>query len=293
MQDYQTTFVEFSETGGPEVLELKTRKLRPPTGSEVLIRHHAIGVNFIDTYYRSGLYPSRLPSTLGKEGAGIVEMVGANVQDLRPGDRVAHATGPIGSYADRLLIDEKFLVKVPELISLEIAASLLLKGLTVQYLFQSVYPLTKDQKILFHACAGGVGLIASQWAKAKGVQLIGTVSSREKAEVAKKHGAWEVINYTQDDVVSRVMELTAGEKLPVVFDGVGKDTWELSLDCLSPRGLMVSFGNASGAVTGLSLSSLAQRGSLFLTRPLLADYMPNSTELRRAAKDVFDLALNG
>jgi NADPH2:quinone reductase len=293
MREFSTRLVQLSETGGPEVLKLKSGTLPPPKGNQVLLRHHAVGVNFIDTYYRSGLYSTQLPSGLGKEGAGIVEMVGEDVQHFRPGDRVAHATGPLGSYASRILIDEKFLVKIPDLISFELAASLLLKGLTVQYLFKSVYPLRKGEKILFHASAGGVGVIASQWAKAIEAELIGTVSTQEKAEISKSYGAWEVIDYSREDVVKRVLDLTNGEKLPVVFDSVGKATWEQSLDCLKPRGLMVSFGNASGAVTGLNLSNLSQRGSLFLTRPLLADYMSNPNELQIAANDVFSLVLNG
>ncbi len=293
MQLTHTTFVEFSTPGGPDVLELKIKKLPSPTGTEVLIRHHSIGVNFIDTYFREGLYPLKLPSGLGKEGAGVIEAVGEKVQHFKPGDRVAHATGPQGSYADRILIDEKFLVKVPDFICLESASALLLKGLTVHYLFNSVYPLSSDEKILFHACAGGVGLIACQWAKAAGVKLIGTVSSPEKAKISKRLGAWEVIDYTREDVPSRLRDLTEGQGVPVVFDSVGMATWEMSLDCLKPRGLMVSFGNASGAVTGINLSTLSQKGSLFLTRPLLADYMPNQAKLQQAANDLFYLVSRG
>jgi NADPH2:quinone reductase len=293
MNELMTMKVKFNHTGGPEVLSVVEEPLDLPQGSEVLIRHHAIGVNFVDTYYRSGLYPATLPSGLGSEAAGTVEAVGDKVEHFKVGDRVAYATGPLGSYSLQRVIDEKFLVKIPDEVSFEQAASVLLKGLTVHYLFHSTYPLKRGQQILFHASAGGVGLIACQWARSLGVQLIGTVSSSEKAQVSKEHGAWQTIDYTKEDVAARVMEMTNGHKLPVVYDGVGKSTWEISLDCLRPRGVMVSFGNASGPVTGVDLSTLAQKGSLYVTRPILAHYTSTREELTRAARDVFALVLKG
>ncbi len=289
----KTLSIKISNHGGPEVLKLEEEILSPPKASEVLIRHHAIGVNFVDTYYRSGLYPLTLPSGIGNEGAGVIEALGPDVKGFQVGDRVAYAIGGIGAYAEKRIIDSKFLVKLPHSISFEVAASSLLKAMTVHYLFTSVYSLKKGEKILFHAAAGGVGLIACQWAKHLGVDLIGTTSSAEKAELAKKAGAWEIINYKNENILERVLELTDGKKLPVVYDSVGKDTWETSLDCLSPKGLMVSFGNGSGPVTGVNLGLLAQKGSLYVTRPTLAHYVNNQDELARRASEVFSLIESG
>lgn len=293
MSELETWKVEFDEVGGPEVLSLKQRVLPSLESNEVLIRHHAVGVNFVDTYYRSGLYASQLPSGIGNEAAGVVEEIGNSVQALKKGDRVAYALGPLGAYAEKRVINARFVVKLPDEVSFEQAASVMLKGLTVHYLFKSVYPVSSGQKILFHASAGGVGLIACQWARSLGVKLIGTVSSPEKAEVSKHNGAWETIDYTKEDIAGKVLELTDNMKVPVVYDGVGKSTWQTSLECLQPRGLMVSFGNASGPVTGVDLSTLAQKGSLFVTRPILAHYMSTIDELTKASKELFGLVSSG
>jgi NADPH2:quinone reductase len=288
-----TSAIKFSNYGGPEVMHLQEEPLPALQDHEVLVRHEAIGVNFVDTYYRSGEYKVSFPSGLGTEAAGVVLAVGKNVNLFKEGDRVAYATGPLGSYAQMRVIDSKFLVKVPDGVSFEMAASSLLKGLTVHYLFKSVYPLERSETVLFHAAAGGVGLLACQWAKHLGVKLIGTVSSAEKAEVALRAGAWKVINYSTENVSERVSELTSGHKVPVVYDGIGKATWDVSLSCVAPKGLMVSFGNASGSVTGVNLASLAQHGSLFVTRPILAHYMNTPEALRKAAAEVFDLMKSG
>lgn len=293
MNGSETWKVEFDQIGEPEVLSWK-KGLIPSLGSnQVLIKHHAIGVNFVDTYYRSGLYPATLPSGIGNEAAGVVEEIGDNVKHIKKGDRVAYALGPLGAYAEKRIIDAKFVVKLPEEVSFEQAASIMLKGLTVHYLFNSVYPIRSGQKILFHASSGGVGLIACQWARTLGVKLIGTVSSPEKAQVSKQNGAWETIDYTKKDIAGRVLELTDNKKVPVVYDGVGKSTWESSLDCLQPRGLMVSFGNASGSVTGIDLATLAQKGSLYVTRPILAHYMSTYEELNKASKELFERVGSG
>jgi NADPH2:quinone reductase len=277
--------------GGPEVLKLVEVDVGDPGPDEVRIRHRAIGLNFIDIYYRTGLYQSPLPHGLGFEGAGIVDAVGANVKFLKEGDRVAYPQGPLGAYADLRVMPAATVVKLPQKISFDEGAAVMLKGLTVQYLFRQTYRLQGNETILFHAAAGGVGLIACQWARALGVKLIGTVSSEEKAALAKRHGAWATINYTKENFVERVKELTGGAKVPVVYDGVGKDTWDGSLDCLQPRGLMVSFGNASGAVTGVAIGILAAKGSLFVTRPTLATHITPRAKLEQASEELFDLML--
>lgn len=283
--------IKINSHGGPEVLKLVEEDLKPLQNDEVLVKHEAIGVNFIETYYRSGLYPVNLPSGLGTEAAGTVLTVGKDVNHFKVGDRVAYAQGPLGSYSEQRNIPSRYLVKIPSGISFEEAAGVLLKGMTVQYLFRQTYKLQEGETILFHAAAGGVGLIACQWAKHLGVKLIGTVSSEEKAQLAKSKGAWEIINYTKENVPEKVLKLTHGKKVPVVYDGVGKDTWEASLDSLAPRGLMVSFGNASGPVTNVNLSTLAQKGSLYVTRPVLATYADTPEKLQSAADEVFDLVL--
>lgn len=285
--------IQITENGGPEVMQWVAIPLASPKAHEVLIRNKAVGLNFIDIYFRDGLYKSALPHGLGFEGAGVVEAVGADVEHLQVGDRVAYGQGPLGAYAEAHCLPAHRVVKLPESISFEQGAAMMLKGLTVQYLLRQVYRLEPGQTILFHAAAGGVGLMACQWAKALGVKLIGTTSSAEKAALAKAHGAWEVINYKTENVVERVRELTNGEMLPVVYDGVGADTWERSLDCLQPRGLMVSYGNASGAVTGVNLGILAQKGSLYVTRPVLASYVPTQEKMQAAATELFDLVLAG
>jgi len=282
-----------SEHGGPEVLKWVEVDVADPGPDEVRIRNHAIGLNFIDIYYRTGLYPAATPHGLGFEGAGVVDAVGSNVRFLKEGDRVAYGQGPLGAYADVRVMPPAMVVKLPKQIGFDQAAAVMLKGLTVQYLFRQTYRLQGSETILFHAAAGGVGLIACQWAKSLGVKLIGTVSSPEKAALAKKLGAWATIDYTRENFVERVKELTGGARVPVVYDGVGKDTWEGSLDCLQPRGLMVSFGNASGAVTGVNLGILAAKGSLFVTRPTLATHATPRARLEASAEELFDMITRG
>ena len=289
----QARAIRVHEVGGPEVMKLEDVAVPPPSKDEVTIRHEAIGLNFIDIYFRTGLYPSPMPMGLGFEGAGIVEAVGDGVGHVAVGDRVAYGQGPLGAYSTTRTMPALQVVKLPDGISSEVGAAMMLKGLTVQYLFRQTYRLQGGETILFHAAAGGVGLIACQWAKALGVRLIGTVSSREKAALAKAHGAWETIDYSREDIAKRVLEVTDGRKVPVVYDGVGKDTWEASLDCLEPRGLMVSYGNASGAVTGLNLGILAAKGSLFVTRPTLGTHVATRPKLEAAATELFDMVTSG
>ncbi|NNA05715.1 NADPH:quinone reductase [Pseudomonas lundensis] len=282
--------IQFQAHGDPEVLEFVDYTPAEPGPQQVRVRNQAIGLNFIDTYYRSGLYPlPELPSGLGNEGAGVVDAIGSDVHNVKVGDRVAYGTGPLGAYSELHVLPAANVVKLPDDISYEKAAAVMLKGLTVQYLLRQTYELKGGETILFHAAAGGVGSIACQWAKALGVKLIGTVSSPKKAALAKKLGAWATIDYSHEDVVQRVLELTDGKKCPVVYDGVGKDTWLTSLDCLSPRGLMVSFGNASGAVTGVNLGILSQKGSLYVTRPTLASYANTPENLQKMADELFEM----
>ena len=285
--------IQLSRHGGPEVLEWVDAALPAPAEGEAQVRHYAIGVNFIDIYFRTGLYPTALPSGLGFEGAGVVEAVGAGVKHVKPGDRVAYGHGPLGAYAQVRNLPANQLVKLPKRIGFDEAASMMLKGLTVQYLFRQTYRLQGGETILFHAAAGGVGLIACQWARALGVKLIGTVSSPEKAALAEAHGAWATIDYSRENVAQRVLELTHGAKCPVVYDGVGKDTWEASLDSVAPRGLVVSFGNASGAVTGVNLGVLAQKGSIYVTRPTLAGHAIPGPQLQSMAKELFAMVTSG
>ena len=286
--------IQFSQHGGPEVLEQIDAPLVEPAAGEVRVRNHAIGLNFIDTYFRGGLYlPPSLPSGLGMEGAGVVDAVGEGVDNFRVGDRVAYCTGPLGAYGEHHSLPARHLVRLPESISFEQAAAAMLKGLTTQYLLRQIHDLKAGDTILFHAAAGGVGSFACQWAKALGAQLIGVVGSPEKAERARALGAWATIDRTREDVVQRVLELTDGKKCPVVYDSVGKSSWEISLDCVAPRGLLVSFGNASGAVTGVNLGVLAQKGSLFLTRPTLAGYADTAERLQMMADDLFAMIESG
>lgn len=285
--------VWLERNGGPEVLTVVDRPLLAPGPGEVQIRHKAIGMNFIDVYVRDGLYPASLPHGLGFEGAGDIIAVGPDVEGFAVGDRVAYGQGPLGAYAEVRNMPVDTLIHLPDEISYEQAAAMMLKGLTVQYLFRQTYRLEPGQTILFHAAAGGVGLIACQWAKALGVKLIGTSSTAEKIALAKEYGAWEMINYTTENVVERVRELTEGEMVPVVYDSVGQATWETSLDCLQRRGLMVSFGNASGPVTGVNLGILSQKGSLYVTRPIVADYVADRKVMRDSAKELFDLVIAG
>ncbi len=286
--------IQFRAHGGPEVLEYVDHQPAEPDPKEVRVTNKAIGLNFIDTYYRSGLYPPpSLPSGVGSEGAGVVEAVGSDVTRFKIGDRVAYGSGPLGAYSDVHVLPEANLVKLPDAISFEQAAGVMLKGLTVQYLLRQTYELKGGETILFHAAAGGVGSLACQWARALGVKLIGTVSSAEKAALAKANGAWATIDYSHENVAQRVLELTDGKKVPVVYDGVGKDTWLTSLDSVAPRGLVVSFGNASGAVDGVNLGILAGKGSLYVTRPTLGTYANNAENLQRMADELFEMIISG
>ncbi|WP_434457370.1 quinone oxidoreductase [Stutzerimonas urumqiensis] len=286
--------IQFSRHGGPDVLELIERDVPTPGPGEVLVRNHAIGLNFIETYFREGLYaPPALPSSLGTEGAGVVEAIGEGVEGFRPGDRVAYATGPLGAYGEHHVLPARHLVRLPDALSFEHAAAVMLKGLTVQYLLRQTAPLEGGETILFHAAAGGVGSIACQWANALGVRLIGVVGSAEKAQRAQRLGAWATIDHSRENVVERVRELTDGKGCPVVYDSVGKSTWETSLDCVAPRGLLVSFGNASGPVTGVNLGVLAQKGSLYVTRPVLAGYANTPERLQAMADELFEMILSG
>ncbi|RKQ97048.1 NADPH:quinone reductase-like Zn-dependent oxidoreductase [Kushneria sinocarnis] len=285
--------IQFSRTGGPEVLELIDDELCEPAPGEVRIANRAVGLNFIDIYFRTGLYPTRLPAGLGTEAAGVVDAVGEGVGNLVPGDRVAYAQGPLGAYGEYHILPADKVIQLPDTIGMEQAAAGMLKGLTVQYLLRQTYPLQGGETILFHAAAGGVGTIACQWARALGVRLIGTVSSPEKAEIASHNGAWAVIDYTRENVVERVRELTDGAMCPVVYDSVGRDTWDTSLDCLAPRGTMVSFGNASGPVEGINLATLNSKGSLFVTRPSLAGYADTRERFEMMCRDLFGVIERG
>ena len=287
-----TKAVRFHKTGGPEVLQLDDVQVGEPGQGQVRVRHTAIGVNFIDTYQRSGLYPMQPPQIAGNEGAGVVEAVGAGVTGLTKGDRVAY-TGQVGSYCTERLLPADRVVKVPEGITDEQAACIMLKGMTVQYLIHTTYPVKKGDTVLWHAAAGGVGLIACQWLKALGVTVIGTVGSPEKAKIAQAHGCAHVIDYTKENFVERVKEITGGKKLPVVYDSVGKTTWEGSLDCLRPLGLWVIFGNASGPVPPFNTQVLAQKGSLFMTRPTLVTYIASRADLEARSASVFEAVKTG
>lgn len=264
-----------------------------PGPGEIRVRHTAIGLNYIDTYHRSGLYPLAMPSGLGLEAAGVVEDLGPGVKGLKPGDRIAYGTGPIGAYAEVRNMPANRVSKIPKAISDEMAAGMMLKGMTVRYLLRATYRVKRGETILLHAAAGGVGLILSQWAKALGVKVIGTVGSDGKVAVAKAHGCAHVINYSNENVVARVKEITGGKGVPVVYDGVGQATLMTSLDCLRPRGLLVSFGNASGPVKALDLGWLSARGSLYVTRPTLMSYTATDTELKETAGDVIEMVKSG
>ncbi len=279
--------------GGPEVMEYVDAEVGEPGAGEARVRHHAIGLNYIDVYFRTGLYPQPFPSGLGMEGAGVIEAVGPDVTHVKPGDRVAYACRPPGAYADVRVMPAGSLVKLPDSISFDTAAAMMLQGLTVQYLFHRTFPLKGGETILFHAAAGGVGLIACQWARALGVTMIGTVGSDETGELAKAHGCTHVINYNKENFVERVKELTGGKGVPVVYDSIGKDTFLGSLDCLSPLGMMVSYGSASGPVPPFSLNELASRGSLFITRPTLFTYAAQRSDLEAMAADLFRMVESG
>ena len=284
--------IQVHQPGGPEVLRWEEVEVGEPGPGQVRIRQDAAGLNFIDVYHRTGLYPQPLPFVPGVEGAGVVEALGEGIEDFAVGDRVAYA-GPIGGYAEQRLIDADRLVKLPDSITTEQAAGMMLQGMTVQMLLRSVFPVAKGDTILIHAAAGGVGLIMCQWAKALGVRVIGTVGTEAKAELAAAHGCDHPIVYSKQDFVAEVARLTEGEKLPVVYDSVGRDTFLRSLDCLRPRGLMVSFGQASGAIEPFNVTTLAQKGSLYLTRPTLFTYTASRDQLTQSAKELFAIVAGG
>lgn len=285
--------IRIDQTGGPEVLRWEDVEVGEPGEGQARVRHTAVGVNFIDTYHRSGLYPLPLPTGLGSEAAGVVEAVGPGVTVVRPGDRVAYAGGPPGSYSQVRLFPAHLLVPIPDGVADQTAAAVMLKGMTAQYLIRRTYPVRAGETVLFHAAAGGVGLIACQWLKALGATVIGTVGSDAKAAVARAHGCEHVIVSTREDVARRVREITGGVGVPVVYDSVGKDTFLASLDCLRPLGLLVSFGNSSGKVTPFDLGILSQKGSLYLTRPTLATYTATRADLEATARDVFGVVRDG
>ena len=287
-----THAIRVHETGGPDVLRWEEVEVGDPGAGQVTLRQEAAGLNYIDVYHRIGLYPQPLPFTPGVEGAGVVEAVGPGVTGLKAGDRVAYA-GPTGGYAEVRVIDADRLVKLPDSISGEQAAAMILQGMTAHMLLRSVHRIEPGETILIHAAAGGVGLIVCQWAKALGAIVIGTVGSDEKAELARAHGCDHPIVYTRQDFAAEVERITEGKKLPVVYDSVGKDTFLKSLDCLRSRGLMVSFGNASGPVDPVPPGILAQKGSLFLTRPTLFHYIADRAELEMAARELFDVVESG
>jgi NADPH2:quinone reductase len=284
--------IRIHSVGGPEVLQWNEIEVGDPGPGQIRLRQEAAGLNYIDVYHRTGLYPQPLPFVPGVEGAGLVEAVGPKVTNVKVGDRVAYG-GPIGGYAEVRLIQADRVVTLPDAISFEEAAAMMLQGLTAHMLLRGVYPVKAGDTILIHAAAGGVGLIVCQWAKALGATVIGTVSSDEKAELARAHGCDHPIVYTRQDFVAEVERITSGEKLPVVYDGVGRETFMKSLDCIRPRGLMVSFGNASGPVDPFPIAILAQKGSLFLTRPGMYEYTATSTELQRSAADLFEVVTSG
>ncbi|HVC53284.1 MAG TPA: quinone oxidoreductase [Stellaceae bacterium] len=285
--------IRFAKTGGPEVLEWQEVEVGKPGPGQVRIKHTAVGLNFVDTYQRSGLYQMPLPSGLGSEAAGVVEEAGPGVSDLKPGQRVAYGNAPLGAYSEARLIPADRLVPVPDGITDQQAAAMMLKGMTAWYLIRRTHVVKPGETILIHAAAGGVGLIVCQWAKSLGATVIGTVGSDAKAELAKKNGCDYPIVYTREDFVARVGEITKGAKLPVVYDSVGKDTFYKSLDCLAPLGLIASFGQASGAIGPVDLGILAAKGSLFLTRPTLNTYVAKREDLLTAARELFDVVGKG
>ncbi len=289
-----THAIRIHQTGGPEALAWDEVELGAPGPGEVLLKQSAVGLNFIDVYHRTGLYPlAELPAVIGMEGAGQITAVGEGITDLKPGDRVAYAGLPVGAYAEARLMPADRLVRLPDEISEQQAAGMMLQGMTVQYLIRRTYRVTKGDTVLFHAAAGGVGTIACQWLKHLGATVIGTVGSEEKAALAKAHGCEHTINYRSENFVERVREITGGAGVPVVYDSVGKDTFEGSIDCLSPLGMFVGFGNASGPVPPFNMGILAQKGSLFVTRPTLMTYTAKRDDLLASANELFDVVLSG
>jgi NADPH:quinone reductase len=285
--------IRFEKPGGPDVLSWQQVEVGKPGQGQVRLRHTAVGLNYIDTYHRSGLYSLPMPSGLGSEGAGIVEEVGPGVSGLKSGDRVAYAGGPIGAYTEERVMPAERLVPVPDGISDEQAAAMMLKGMTAWYLVRRTYPIKRGDTILIHAAAGGVGLIVCQWAKHLGATVIGTVGDQEKATLAKRNGCDYPILYKNEDFVAKVSALTQNKKLPVVYDSVGKDTFYKSLDCLAPLGLMVSFGQSSGAIGPVDIGILSGKGSLFLTRPTLNTYTASREDLLTASRELFDVVKSG
>ena len=286
--------VRFHKLGGPEVLAWEDVQVGEPGPGEARVRHHAVGLNFIDIYFRTGLYPSpSLPAGLGSEGAGVVEAVGAGVTHVKAGDRVAYAGGGNGAYAEARVMTAAVLVKLPDALSFEQGAAMMLQGMTVQYLIKQSYPVKAGDTVLWTAAAGGVGLFAMQWLKSLGVDVIGTVSSEAKAEVARAHGCTHAIVTSREDTAARVKEITKGRGVPAVFDSVGRDSWESSLNCLQPLGYMISFGNASGAVPPVNLGMLTQKGSIYVQRPSLMTYIADRTRLDAMAADLFGVVASG
>ncbi|WP_096702565.1 quinone oxidoreductase [Magnetospirillum sp. 15-1] len=289
----KTHAIRIHQPGGPEVMVWEEVEVGAPGPGQVLLRHSAVGLNFIDVYHRTGLYPAPLPFTPGLEGAGVVEAAGDGVTEFRPGDRVAYANPPLGAYAEARLMPADRLVKLPDGIAEPKAAAMMLQGMTAQYLLRRTYRVQKGDTILVHAAAGGVGLLVCQWARHLGATVIGTVGSEEKAELAKAHGCDHPILYKSEDFVARVREITNGEGVPVVYDSVGKDTFLKSLDCLRPLGMMVSFGQSSGKVEPLDTGLLAAKGSLFLTRPSLMAYTAKRADLVASANELFEVVQKG
>ena len=283
-----TRVVKIEKTGGPEVLKLETIALGRPGPEEVLIEHKAIGLNFIDTYHRSGLYPLELPSKIGGEGSGIITEIGSKVKDFSVGDSVAYAGAPLGSYSSERIYPTKNLVKIPDGIIFDIAATIMTKGLTTFYLLHKTYPVSSNETILFHAAAGGVGQIFCQWAKSLGCKVIGTVGSDEKINIAKKNGCDFVINYSKEDFAKKVLEITKGKGVPVVYDGVGKKTFAGSIECLKIRGMMVSFGNSSGPVVNIDVKKIIQPKGLYFTRPVMGQYLGTKDEIREGTDKLFE-----
>jgi NADPH2:quinone reductase len=293
--DMKTRAIQIEQTGGPEVMKLVDVQVGEPGPGEIRIRHKAVGLNFIDVYYRTGLYKTALPTGLGGEGSGIVEAVGEGVTHLKPGDRAAYATNTPGSYCEMRVMPARHVCKLPDAIDFETGAAMMLKGLTAQYLLKrtSLGQLQKGDHILFHAAAGGVGLIAVQWGKALGYEVIGTAGSDEKCKLAREHGAAHMINYNKEDFLARVKEITGGKGVKIVYDSVGKDTWEKSLDCLRPLGIMASFGNSSGPVPPFAPAILGPKGSLYVTRQTLFSHIATREDCQKMADDLFDVVVKG
>ncbi len=288
-----TRVVKIEKTGGPEVLHIKNIKLEKPGPQEVLIEHKAIGLNYIDTYHRSGLYPLQLPSGIGAEASGVIKEIGSQVKDFTIGDRVCYAGAPLGSYSSERNYPTNNLVKMPKEIDFEVAATLMTKGLTTFYLLHKTYPVSSNETILFHAAAGGVGQIFCQWAKSLGCKVIGTVGSDDKIAIAKKNGCDFVINYSKDNFAEKVLEITKGKGVPVVYDGVGKNTFNGSIECLKTRGMMVSFGNASGPVLNIDVAKMIQPKGLYFTRPSMGQYLATKNEISEGSEKLFKKIMSG